>query len=323
MDLRVAAGACRAPARSTISPLDAPALAPRATATIGEVIDLPGTLYERLLRPLLLAALNTEPPEGSAGARGAVIRETLAAGGQRLPAADRARRTRRRLDRAGARASAAAQRRTVRFGHQLRAMRVRAATRVEALDFGERDGRARRRRRRDPRRAAVDGRRRWSPASRRRPNSAPSSTRISASQPPPDQPPIIGRGQRHDRVAVRLSRPAVGHHQRRRPPARHAARALARTIWSEVAAVDRACPDAAALADRAGTAGDLRRNARAGCAKRPGPNTRWDNLFLAGDWTDTGLAGHHRRCDSIRAAAPPISSRTPSRSRRATTRADD
>ena len=36
------------------------------------------------------------------GSRGAVMRETLAAGGQRLPAAGRARRTGRRIDRAGA-----------------------------------------------------------------------------------------------------------------------------------------------------------------------------------------------------------------------------
>ena len=51
-------------------------------ATIGEVIDCKGPLYERLIGPLLLAALNTEPPESSATLAAAVIRETLAAGGR-------------------------------------------------------------------------------------------------------------------------------------------------------------------------------------------------------------------------------------------------
>ncbi|MDQ2954722.1 MAG: FAD-dependent oxidoreductase, partial [Pseudomonadota bacterium] len=55
--------------------------APRQ-ATIGSVIDCGGPLYDRLLHPLLLAALNTEPPEGSAGLAGAVIRDTLLAGGR-------------------------------------------------------------------------------------------------------------------------------------------------------------------------------------------------------------------------------------------------
>ena len=41
-----------------------------------------GPLYERLARPLWLAALNTEPKEASAALAGAVIRETLAAGGK-------------------------------------------------------------------------------------------------------------------------------------------------------------------------------------------------------------------------------------------------
>src|SRR6202000_1229392 len=33
-------------------------------------------------QPLLLAALNVDPPEGSAGFAGAIVRETLLAGGQ-------------------------------------------------------------------------------------------------------------------------------------------------------------------------------------------------------------------------------------------------
>ena len=39
-------------------------------------------MYDRLVQPLLLAALNVDPPEGSAGLAGAIVRETLLAGGQ-------------------------------------------------------------------------------------------------------------------------------------------------------------------------------------------------------------------------------------------------
>src|ERR1700730_13296806 len=48
---------------------------------VGDAIPCKGTLYERLVQPLLLAALNVDPPEGSAGLAGAVVRETLLAGG--------------------------------------------------------------------------------------------------------------------------------------------------------------------------------------------------------------------------------------------------
>ena len=50
-------------------------------ATIGETMDCSGPLYERLWGPVLLSALNTEPREASATLAGAVLRETLAAGG--------------------------------------------------------------------------------------------------------------------------------------------------------------------------------------------------------------------------------------------------
>jgi len=49
---------------------------------VGDAIPCEGTLYHRLVQPLLLAALNVDPPEGSAGLAGAVVRETLLAGGQ-------------------------------------------------------------------------------------------------------------------------------------------------------------------------------------------------------------------------------------------------
>jgi len=49
---------------------------------VGKAIPTTGTLYQRLVQPLLLAALNVDPPEGSAGLAGAIVRETLLAGGQ-------------------------------------------------------------------------------------------------------------------------------------------------------------------------------------------------------------------------------------------------
>src|SRR6266478_285490 len=48
---------------------------------VGKAISCEGTLYQRLVQPLLLAALNVDPPEGSAGLAGAVVLETLLAGG--------------------------------------------------------------------------------------------------------------------------------------------------------------------------------------------------------------------------------------------------
>jgi len=49
---------------------------------LDEVIDCNGPIYNRLLEPLLLAALNTTPREGSAKLAGAIIRETVALGGK-------------------------------------------------------------------------------------------------------------------------------------------------------------------------------------------------------------------------------------------------
>ena len=66
--------------------LDYLALAPLVWAgtgkLVGDTIPCKGTLYQRLVQPLLLAALNVDPPEGSAGLAGAIVRETLLAGGQ-------------------------------------------------------------------------------------------------------------------------------------------------------------------------------------------------------------------------------------------------
>jgi squalene-associated FAD-dependent desaturase len=60
----------------------APLVWAAASKTVGDTIRCEGTLYQRLVQPLLLAALNVDPPMGSAGLAGAVVRETLLAGGQ-------------------------------------------------------------------------------------------------------------------------------------------------------------------------------------------------------------------------------------------------
>ena len=51
-------------------------------ARIADVMPCSGRLYDVLWRPILLAALNTEPGEASASLAGAVVRESLALGGK-------------------------------------------------------------------------------------------------------------------------------------------------------------------------------------------------------------------------------------------------
>jgi squalene-associated FAD-dependent desaturase len=57
-------------------------LAPQGDKRLREVIRCEGPLWERLIEPLMLAALNTDPARGSAELAGAIIRETLAVGGR-------------------------------------------------------------------------------------------------------------------------------------------------------------------------------------------------------------------------------------------------
>ena len=49
---------------------------------IDQIVKDRGPLWERLMRPFLLAALNTQPEESSAALAGAIVRETLAKGGR-------------------------------------------------------------------------------------------------------------------------------------------------------------------------------------------------------------------------------------------------
>jgi squalene-associated FAD-dependent desaturase len=55
---------------------------PQGTRRLCDAIRCEGPLWERLIEPLMLAALNTAPAAGSAALAAAVVRETLALGGR-------------------------------------------------------------------------------------------------------------------------------------------------------------------------------------------------------------------------------------------------
>jgi hydroxysqualene dehydroxylase len=103
--------------------------------TVGEHLPAKGALIDRLIRPLLVAALNTDPAEGSARLAAAVVRETLSLGGR----ACRPLIARDGLSTALVEPALAFLRQRgadVRFGHRLRSLAL-GAGRVEGLDFGE------------------------------------------------------------------------------------------------------------------------------------------------------------------------------------------
>ena len=107
----------------------------KADAPIASVMRCAGPLYERLWRPFLVAALNTDPRTSAAGLAGNVIRETLAKGGaacRPLVAHDGLAEA--LIDPAVATLKARGT--AVRFDHRLRAL-VFTGERVTALDFGD------------------------------------------------------------------------------------------------------------------------------------------------------------------------------------------
>ena len=102
---------------------------------IDEVMACTGVLWERLLEPFLLAALNTRPQEGSAELAGAVVRESLAKGG----AASRPRIAHPNLSAAFIEPALAYLRvrgARVRFSTRLKAM-TQDAARIDRLDFAD------------------------------------------------------------------------------------------------------------------------------------------------------------------------------------------
>ena len=254
--------------------------------TIGEVIRCEGPLYDKLLRPVLLSALNIDPPLASAALAGQVVRETLAKGGKHtrpLVAAEGLGpvfidSSLAWLQRQGA---------EVRFDRPLRKLELDAG-RVSALDFGsERIALGSE----DAVVLAVPA---W--VARTLVPDLVTPSRFTAIlnahfavPPPPGQPRILGVVNAttewlfafHNRLSVTVSGADRFNEAEREP--------LARRIWAEVAALTgldpTAMPPWVLIKERRATfAATPEENAR-----RPGPVTRWHNLVLAGDWTATGL----------------------------------
>jgi squalene-associated FAD-dependent desaturase len=252
---------------------------------VGDAIPCKGTLYQRLVQPLLLAALNVDPPEGSAGLAGAVVRETLLAGGKACrpliardglsavlvePAI-------KLLQDKGA---------SIQFGHELRGFGM-AADRVRELKFGDDTVAI------APHDAvvmAVPPR----PAASLLPGlTTPSKFRAIVNahfrfDPPRDMPPILG-------VVGGLVEWLFAFPQRLSVTISNADRLvdmpreeLAQAIWLDIckaAGVEGDLPPWQIVRERRATfEATPEQN-----ALRPGAMTNWKNLFLAGDWTDTGL----------------------------------
>jgi squalene-associated FAD-dependent desaturase len=253
--------------------------------TVGDVVRLDGLVYQRLVHPVLLAALNIEPAEGSAALAGAVIRETLAAGGQAcLPLIAREGLGTTLIE--PALALLARRNAPVRLEHQLRAIRL-AEARAEALDFGS-DTIAL-----GPDDGVILAVPPYAAQALVPGLDAPSEFRAIVNghfriEPQLGQPPITGVVNATTewifafpgRVSTTIS---AGDRLINEPR-----EALARKIWSEVSAITGLpadLPPWQIVRERRATfAATPAQNAR-----RPGARTKWSNLLLAGDWTNTGL----------------------------------
>jgi len=252
---------------------------------VGDSIPCKGTLYHRLVQPLLLAALNVDPPEGSAGLAGAVVRETLLAGGQAcrpliaregLSAVLVEPAIKLLLDKGA----------SVQFGHELHGLGM-SEDRVGELKFGGdtvviEPG--------DAIVVAVPPR----AASSLLPGlKTPSKFRAIVNahfrfDPPKDVPPILG-------VVGGLVEWLFAFPQRLSVTISNADRLvdrpreeLAQAIWQDICkatGVQADLPPWQIVRERRATfEATPEQN-----ALRPGAATGWKNLFLAGDWTDTGL----------------------------------
>ncbi|MGD0866199.1 MAG: hydroxysqualene dehydroxylase HpnE [Rhizomicrobium sp.] len=252
---------------------------------IDEVIACKGALWDKLLQPLLLAVLNTDPASGSAELASAVIRESLARGG-------RAYRPRIASPTLGATfidpALAYLKRRnaSVKFGSRLRGLGF-DGERIASLDFA--DGPV----------VLSTGDRvvlatpAWVTKELIPDIAAPTEfcaiVNAHFATPAPQgaalMTGVIGGTAEWvfaftDRLSVTVSGADEIVDQDRET--------LAALLWKDVAAVHRLGPDLPPwqiVKERRATFSATPEQAK----MRPPAATRWFNLFLAGDWTDTGL----------------------------------
>ncbi|MEG3147311.1 hydroxysqualene dehydroxylase HpnE [Sphingomonas sp. RT2P30] len=253
--------------------------------TVGDRVDSHGRVWTRLIEPVLLAALNTAPAEGSARLTAAVLRESLARGGAAMQpriaeptlAAAFVDPALAWLARGGA---------SVTLGQRLRGLTF-DGLRVSALDFG--DGLVA---------VAADERvvlavPPWVAATLVPDLTVPDDFRAIvnahfAFTPPPGTPAMLGviGGTAEwifafpNRLSVTVS--AAEHLVDRDREE------LARAFWADIAAVHglpAALPPWQIVKEKRATFAAT----PAQDAKRPPARTRWNNLFLAGDWTQTGL----------------------------------
>jgi squalene-associated FAD-dependent desaturase len=254
---------------------------------VGDVMRCEGPLWDRLWHPLLVAALNTDPKTSSAALAGAVIRETLAKGGgacRPLVAVEG-------LAEAfvdPALTTLQARGVEIRFDHRLRGLAMDRG-RVAALDFADeaptelRPG--------DGVVLAVTA----PVAATLVPGlTVPTDFRAIVNahfmvDPPPGHPLMVGLVNGASEWVFsfpgRLSVTISDADRFLATPKQD----LARQLWREVAAVtghDPAAlpPHRIVREKRATFAASPEQD-----ALRPGPETAWRNLMLAGDWTQTGL----------------------------------
>jgi hydroxysqualene dehydroxylase len=252
--------------------------------TVTDVLQSAGTLYDRLWQPLMLAALNTDPHEGSARLAGAVMRNTLAKGGAacRPLVADglSAAFVEPALAYLGARGG------TVAFGQRLRELSF-ASGRLSGLSFGDKHIPAGED---DTVILAVPP---WVAETLLPGLDVPTEFRAILNAhyrvaPPPHFPEILGliHGTVEWVFAFpgRLSITISGADRLIDRPREQ----LAADLWQDVAKVTGLPPELPhwqiVKEKRATFAASPDQD-----AKRPDANTKWRNLFLAGDWTQTGL----------------------------------